>query len=115
VVSFTPPPLYPQRKIRSYPLDSGLGRPQSRSERDEEKNFPLNTNSTFRKDQPAHIKYDNHALNVLSILHVTEPLKQLSVEISYCVQNYITLTFLLLFYNETYGRILEAFIILSSP
>jgi hypothetical protein len=40
VVSFTPRPLYPQGKSPLYPLDRGLGGPQSRSGRGgEEKNF----------------------------------------------------------------------------
>jgi hypothetical protein len=39
VVSFMPPPLYPQGKGPRYPLDRGLGGPQSRSGRcGEEKN-----------------------------------------------------------------------------
>jgi hypothetical protein len=39
VVSFTPRPLYPQGKSPWYPLDRGLGGPQSRSGRGgEEKN-----------------------------------------------------------------------------
>jgi hypothetical protein len=39
VVSFTPRPLYPQRKSPWYPLDRRLGGPQSRSGRGgEEKN-----------------------------------------------------------------------------
>jgi hypothetical protein len=38
VVSFTPRPLYPQRKSPPYPLDRRLGGPQSRSGRGDEKN-----------------------------------------------------------------------------
>jgi hypothetical protein len=42
VVSFIPPPLYPQGKSSWYPLDTRLGGPQSRSERGgEEKNSQL--------------------------------------------------------------------------
>jgi hypothetical protein len=42
VVSFTPRPLYPQKKSPWFPLDRGLGGPQSRSGRGgEEKNSQL--------------------------------------------------------------------------
>jgi hypothetical protein len=97
VVSFTSRPLYPQGKSPWYSLDRKLG-----------SGVVLDA----EKGKTPHTKCDNHALNVLSMLHVTEHLYQLSVEISYWVQNYITFTFLNLFYNETYGCILRAFIIL---
>jgi hypothetical protein len=49
VVSFTPPPLYPQGKSPGYPLDRRLGGPQSRSGRGgEEKNSqPQRSSSSY--------------------------------------------------------------------
>jgi hypothetical protein len=41
VVRFTRRPLYPQRKSPRYPLDTRLGRPQSRSGRDGEEKNPI--------------------------------------------------------------------------
>jgi hypothetical protein len=56
VVSFTPPPLYPQGNSPWYPLDRRLGGPQSRSgRRSEEKNSqPPPGIEPWNPDRPAH-------------------------------------------------------------
>jgi hypothetical protein len=69
VVSFTPRPLYPQRKSPWYPLVRRLGGPQSRSGRGgEEKNFQPRRESNPRTPivQPVAQRYTDWAITALS-------------------------------------------------